>query len=206
MNTSPDLIRAKKALRATILTARDAMPDDARKWASESITQRLIALDAYRDATRVLTYMSFGKELDTQHFFDQILRDRKVAVLPRIDKSTKSLKLHRVESRADLVDGIWGIREPRLDAPLMDISDIDMVLMPGLAFDRTGNRLGYGAGFYDRLLANSADKPVRVAAAFDCQWVDAVPVDAHDRRCHWLVSETQLHQVHQVHQAHQVPA
>ena len=191
MDKFPDLVSAKKSLRATILAARDAMPDDVRRRASEAIAQRLLALDAYRDATSVLTYMSFGKELDTQTFFDQLLRDKKIAVLPRIDKNTKSLKLHRVDRRADLVDGVWGIREPRIDAPLMDISDIDMVLMPGLAFDRAGNRLGYGAGFYDRLLADSADKPVRVAAAFDCQWVDAVPVDAHDRRCHWLVSETQ---------------
>ena len=195
MDKSPELINAKKALRASILAARDAMPDDARTRAGEAIAKRLFALDAYRNATRVLTYMSFGKELDTHHFFAQVLRDRKIAVLPRIDKGTKSLTLHRVDGRADLVDGIWGILEPRGDAPLMDISDVDMVLMPGLAFDRDGNRLGYGAGFYDRLLANTADKPVRVAAALDCQWVDAVPVDAHDRPCHWLVTETRVHRV-----------
>ncbi len=183
---------AKKALRTAVLAARDAMPADARHAAAKAITQRLVGLDAYRDANSVLTYMSFGTEPDTQHFFDRLLRDGKMTVLPRIDKASKSLKLHRVESHADLVDGVWGIREPRADAPLVAIADIDVVLMPGLAFDRAGNRLGHGAGYYDRLLATVLRKPLRVAAAFDCQVVNAVPTGPDDQPFHLLITESQL--------------
>ncbi len=190
------LTDAKKALRAKVLAAREALPAAARHAATDAIMQRLVSLDAYRDAGCVLTYMSFGAELDTHRFFDRVLRDGKMAVLPRIDKVSKSLRLHRVESHADLVDGVWGIREPRAGAPLVTMTEIDMVLMPGLAFDRAGNRLGYGAGYYDRLLAPVAyQKPLRVAAAFDCQVVDAVPVGPGDQPFHILITESQLLQI-----------
>lgn len=192
MMTKNELMAAKKSLRAQVLAARDAMLPEVRQAAAQAITTRLCQMPQYREAGTVLTYMSFGTELDTHAFFDRVLSDGKIAVLPRIDKPTKSLALHRVNGHADLVDGVWGIREPRADAPTLAIDAIDMVLMPGLAFDRSGNRLGYGAGFYDRLLSRSAEKPFRIAAALDCQIVDAVPVDAHDRPCHCVITETQL--------------
>ena len=186
------LTDAKKALRTAVLAAREAIPLAARQAAAHTIMQRLCGVDVYRNAKSVLTYMSVGAELDTRGFFENLLRDGKMAVLPRIDKASKSLTLHRVESHADLVDGVWGIREPRADAPVVAITDIDMVLMPGLAFDRTGNRLGYGAGYYDRLLAPTAHRPVRVAAAFDCQVLDAVPAGPSDQPFHILITESQL--------------
>lgn len=195
MMTKNELIAAKKFLRARILAARDAMPIETRQVAADAITARLCQMPEYRQAKTVLTYMSFGTELDTHAFFDRVLSDGKVAVLPRIDKPTKSLSLHRVKGHADLVDGVWGIREPRADAPKVSIDEIDLVLMPGLAFDRSGNRLGYGAGFYDRLLSRSAETPFRIAAAFNCQIVDVVPTDAQDRRCHCVVTESQLLQI-----------
>ena len=192
MMTKSELVAAKKFLRAKMLDARDAMSPAMRNAAAAAITVRLCQMPEYRQASTVLNYMSFGTELDTHAFFDRVLSDGKIPVLPRIDKPTKSLSLHRVEGHADLVDGVWGIREPRADAPMLAIDAIDMVLMPGLAFDRSGNRLGYGAGFYDRLLSRSAEKPFRIVAAFDCQIVDAVPADAHDRPCHGIVTESQL--------------
>lgn len=186
------LTATKKALRATVLAARNALPPQARQAAAATITQRLCGLDVYRDAKSVLTYMSFGTELDTHGFFELVLRDGKVAVLPRIDKPSKSLKLHAVKSDADLVDGFWGIREPHPDTPTVTIVDIDMVLMPGLAFDRAGHRLGYGAGYYDRLLAPTSIRPVRVVATFDCQVIDTVPTGPTDQPFHILVTELQL--------------
>ncbi len=195
MISKSELMAAKKSLRAQLLAARDAMLPEVRQAAGQAITTRLCQMPQYREAGTVLTYMSFGTELDTHAFFDRALCEGKVVALPRIDKPTKSLTLHRVDGHADLVDGVWGIREPRADAPVMSIDDIDVVLMPGLAFDRAGNRLGYGAGFYDRLLAQTMDKPLRVAAAFDVQLIDTVPADAHDKTCHWIVTEKQVIQI-----------
>ena len=190
-----ELIEAKKALRATLLAARDALSPPARQAAADTIMQRACSLGVYRAAKSVLAYWSFGTELDTHGFFDRVLRDGKMAVLPRIDKASKSLTLHVVKGHGDLVDGVWGIREPRPDSPTVAITDIDLVLMPGLAFDRAGNRLGYGAGYYDRLLAPTFAKPVRLAAAFDFQVVDAVPAGPSDQPFHILVTESQLHRL-----------
>lgn len=198
--STAELINAKQALRATVTAARDALSPHVRKVAADTIMRRVLSLDIYYAATSVLTYMSFGNELNTHHFFDTLLRDGKAVMLPRIDKASNTLTLHRVNSHDDLVDGIWGIREPHPDSPKVALADVDMMMMPGLAFDRAGNRLGYGAGYYDRLLAPLADKavrPLRLVAAFDCQVVDAVPVGPSDQPFHLLVTETQLYQLPQ---------
>ena len=198
--STAELINAKQALRATVTAARDALSPNVRKVAADTIMRRVLSLDIYHAATSVLTYMSFGNELNTHHFFDTLLRDGKTVMLPRIDKASNTLTLHRVNGHDDLVDGIWGIREPHPDSPKVALADVDMMMMPGLAFDRAGNRLGYGAGYYDRLLAPLADKavrPLRLVAAFDCQVVDAVPVGPSDQPFHILVTETQLYQLPQ---------
>ena len=193
MGATNSLADAKKILRAAALAARDAMPADVRQAAAETIFQRLCGLDVYRNAPIVLTYMSIGAELNTHQFFERVRRDGKIAVLPRIDKTSKSLTLHRVENQNELVDGVWGIREPRADAPAITIAEVDLVLMPGLAFDLAGNRLGYGAGYYDRLLAPAAiDRPVRLVAAFDCQVFDAVPSGPADQPFQILMTESRL--------------
>ncbi len=190
--TISELAEEKRALRAKVLAVRDAIPAAARQAAAGVAIQRVCSLDVYQSAKSVLSYMSFGAELNTHGFFETVLRDGKIVVLPRIDKASKSLKLHVVKGPGDLVEGVWGIREPHPDTRTVAIADIDMVLMPGLAFDRKGNRLGYGAGYYDRLMAAATAKPVRVVAAFDCQVVDAVPVGPSDQPFHILVTESQL--------------
>jgi len=189
---SDSLTVAKKTLRATVLEARDRMPAAERAQASAAAIARVRAMPAYRQAAGVMTYMSFGTELETQDFFDGLLRDGKTVALPRIDRASKRLSAHRVSSRDDVVPGVWGILEPRAEQPVVAPETLDMILMPGVAFDRDGNRLGYGAGFYDRLLAPvpAGIKPLRVVAAFDCQLVDAVPHSHTDQPIHWLITPT----------------
>lgn len=189
---SDPLAIAKKTLRATVLEARDRMPAAERAQASAAAIARVRAMPAYRQAAGVMTYMSFGTELDTQDFFDGLLCDGKSVALPRIDRASKRLSAHRVGGRDDLVPGVWGIMEPRADLPAVPLETLDLILMPGVAFDRAGNRLGYGAGFYDRLLAAvpPGPTPLRVVAAFDCQLVNAVPHSHTDQPIHWLITPT----------------
>lgn len=190
-SSADTLCELKKALRASVLAAREAMSPALRKSASEAVMARIQALDVYREAQTVATYMSFGSELDTHVFFERALADGKRVALPRIDKPAKSLVLHLVGGHHELVEGLWGIREPRHDTPVAEAAEIDMMLVPGVAFDRSGHRLGYGAGYYDKLLASTARKPVRVAAAFDCQVVGEVPAGPHDQPFHLLVTQRQ---------------
>jgi 5-formyltetrahydrofolate cyclo-ligase len=182
----------KKKLRDAVLALRDAMPPAARAAASIAILQRVVALPEYMNAKVVLTYMGFGTEIETQWFLERIVADGKIAVLPRVDRASQSLILHSASGVAELMTSKWGIREPSNDAPVMPIANVDFVLMPGVAFDRTGNRLGYGRGYYDKLIAAANPALTRVAAGYGCQIVDRVPVDSHDQKVQRIITENEI--------------
>ncbi len=187
-----DLAAEKKRLRDTIIATRGAMSLDARLAASAIIIDRVSALPQYSRAKVVLAYMGFGSEIATAALFARILADGKVAVLPRVDRATQSLALHSALSVADLEMSKWGIAEPRADAPRISMREIEFVLIPGVAFDRNGNRLGYGRGYYDKLLVTADPALVRVAAAFACQIVARVPTDARDQKVATIITETEI--------------
>ena len=186
------LQQAKKKMRDAVLAQRDAMSPVARAAASQAIIARICALSAYHDAKCVLTYMGFGSEIETQPFFERIIADGKIAVLPRVDRATQSLILHSARGLSELLTGKWGIREPHADAPIVSISTIDFILMPGVAFDRVGNRLGYGRGYYDRLISAANPALARVTAGFACQIIDHVPAGPHDRQVHSIITENEI--------------
>jgi 5-formyltetrahydrofolate cyclo-ligase len=197
---SPDLdphpAGAKAALRRSILARRDAIDPAERARLSSVVLTRLQALPVCHRARVVLGYASFGTELDTQAFLRVVLASGRSLVLPRIDRAARRLALHQVQDlETELRPGVWGIREPdparcRTVAP----AEIDFVLVPGLAFDPDGGRVGYGAGYYDRLLGEwPRPLPTLVAAAFDLQVVPAVPVTATDHRVDLVVTESQIY-------------
>ncbi len=181
----------KKKLREVVLAQRDAMPSATRKAASEAILEKVCALPGYAQAGCVLTYMGFGSEIETHPFFERIVSDGKIAVLPRVDRASQSLTLQSARSITELVTSKWGIREPASDAPMLPVSEVDFVLIPGVAFDRNGNRLGYGRGYYDKLLSVANPALARVAAGFSCQVVDQVPVGACDQKMNCIITENE---------------
>ena len=189
--SSPEeLKQAKAALRRTILARRDAADVVIRSRDSRIITQKLCILPAYRAAKVVAAYASFGSEPDTSEFLAKILNDGKQLLLPRINRAQCALELrHVVDLGADLVSGVWGIREPAERCPILSLSKVEFMLVPGVAFTASGARLGYGGGFYDRLLAGLDQRIDRVAAAFHLQIVDQLPEGPHDQRVDQVVTE-----------------
>ncbi len=188
----------KHVLRKLTIERRDAMARAERERFAENINALLLTMPAYAQAQTVMGYMSFGSEFDTASFVRQVLNAGKRLVLPRVDKTARKLVLYQVEDFRDLEAGVWGIREPRMGLPLVSLNEIDFLLMPGVAFDRTGNRLGYGAGFYDRLLASApktkqpqTTAPKRVAAVFSVQVVDSVPTTENDQRVDFIITENE---------------
>ena len=182
----------KKQMRDAVLAHRDAMLPPDRATASNSIIEKLCALPKYQHAKVILTYMGFGSEIETRPFVERILIDGKIAVLPRVDRASRSLILHAVESLSALEVSKWGIREPRANTLPVPLSTIEFALLPGVAFDRTGNRLGYGRGYYDKLLSAADPTLARVAAGFSCQIVDAVPVSSFDQKIAILITENEI--------------
>ncbi|MCI0345455.1 MAG: 5-formyltetrahydrofolate cyclo-ligase [Chloroflexi bacterium] len=189
--TDAGLSGLKAELRRSILTRRDAMPADTRRALGGAIFATIAGLPAFRQARTILSYSSFGSEPDTG-IFNQTARDQgKRLVLPRIDRPSRALELYRVDEPAtQLLAGVWGIREPdpARCAPVT-LPEIDVVLVPGVVFDIHGGRIGYGAGYYDRLLGRCADGPRLIAAAFELQIVEEVPMGPDDRRVDRVVTE-----------------
>ncbi|HEX9452641.1 MAG TPA: 5-formyltetrahydrofolate cyclo-ligase [Burkholderiales bacterium] len=182
--------QAKAALRQAILARRDAADVATRSRNSQTITQKLCALPEYRAADVVAAYASFGSELDTSEFLVRILADGKQLVLPRINRAQRVLELRQVDDLdADLVAGVWGIREPAERCAILSPSAVEFMLVPGVAFTASGARLGYGGGFYDRLLASFDRRVARIAAAFDLQMVDQLPEGPRDQRVDRVITE-----------------
>ena len=181
---------AKKALRASVIARRDALDAETRNRDSRIITAKLLALPQYRAAGVVCAYASFGSEFDTAAFCSDVIAAGKRLLLPRINRAERMLELGEVKNLGgDLVAGVWGIREPAERCPVVPPSAVEFLLVPGVAFTAPGERLGYGGGFYDRLLAGLNAKTPRVAAAFVLQVVDTIPTGPNDQRVHLIVTE-----------------
>jgi len=147
-------------------------------------------LAAYQEATVVFAYAGFGSELDTAALLRRILGDGKTLLMSRVQKEIGRLQLHYVSDLDELAPGIWGIQEPDPQrCPKAEPDALDLVVMPGAVFDTRCGRIGYGAGYYDKLLGGLAKRPYLVAPAFDLQIVGEVPMEPHDLRLDRVITE-----------------
>ncbi len=182
---------AKVAMRRELLSARDALFPDGSAEFSAGITARLRALPEYRRARTVLSTLSFGTEWDTRAFAEGVLADGKVLALPRVVRDPRSLALHAVADHgADLGPRVWGIEEPDPErCRKVALSEVDFALVPALSCDEQGVRLGYGAGYFDRLLSGAGTRTFRVVALPEALVRPAVPREAHDVAVDALLTE-----------------
>ncbi len=184
----------KQALRQSIIAAREKVPAPERMRQSRAVIGFVCDLPAYRQAQTVLGYLNFGAELAAELWVQQALADGKRVLLPRVNRASKHLDLYQVHDlRHDVAPGLWGIREPLVDRCIKEEAPgtVDFILLPGVAFTREGARLGYGGGFYDKLLAHIPQRPTLVAGAFALQVVQEIPQENTDRKVEWLVTENE---------------
>jgi len=184
----------KQALRQRIIAARENLAASERLRLSHAILGTVGSLPEYRQASTVLGYLNFGAELASDLWMEQALKDGKRVLLPRVNKASKHLDLYQISDlQHDVAPGLWGIREPLIEQAIKEeaLGTIDFILLPGVAFTRDGGRLGYGGGFYDKLLARMPHRPALVAAAFALQVVDDIPLEDTDQRVDWLVTENE---------------
>jgi 5-formyltetrahydrofolate cyclo-ligase len=178
----------KIEIRKQVLAARDAMPPDERKAASREIEERLFFLPEFTSARIIMFFASFRSEVDTLPMIRRALISGKRVVLPKV--KGKDLGLFEIRDFVkDVTPGAWGIPEPR-ELRSVKLDEIDLILVPGAAFDERGNRIGYGAGFYDKLLITF--KKMTVALAFEAQIVPQVPADLHDVPVKKIVTEKRV--------------
>lgn len=186
------LSEQKQTLRQHVISARDKLPAFERLRLSRSVIESVRNLASYQSARTVLGYLNFGSEVSSELWVQQAFADGKKVLLPRVNRASKHLDLYHVSDlHHDVAPGSWKIREPvetrciREDA----LGIVDFILLPGVAFTREGARLGYGGGFYDKLLAHMPHRPTLVAGAFTLQVVKEIPQEKTDRKVDWLVTE-----------------
>ena len=181
----------KNKIRKQVLDARFGIQAEERRSKSREIEATLFGLPEFRAANRVMLFASFQSEVETHHLIRRALAEGKQVVLPRV--KGKDLELIEIENfDRDVQPGAWGIPEPAAGKPVA-LSDIGLIVVPGAVFDQQGNRIGYGGGFYDRLLPRFTGRTV--ALAFELQIVPKVPTDAHDVPMQKIVTEKRVIEV-----------
>lgn len=181
----------KNQIRTRVLQLRDSISRQERLVREQIISEKIQNLPVFNKASAIFFYASFRSEVGTLSFIEQTLSIGKSVILPVVIKAQKRLALYEIYSIHELVPGYMNIPEPTLDRKSeFNLSDVDLIIIPGVAYDRKGNRIGYGGGYYDRLLADpeSSSIPI-VAPAFAQQLVTSIPSEPHDRKVDIIVTE-----------------
>lgn len=182
----------RELLRQRVYELRESMDDSEVVARSRLIIDQLVSLPEYRRAATIMPYASFRNEVGTSSLIESALAAGKTVVLPVTIRKPRGLSVRKITSLDQLVAGAYGILEPPDDADSVSPACIDLVIVPGIAFDREGNRLGYGAGYYDTFLSELGKTTICVALAFDAQIVDHIPTHSGDRPVRIVVTESRI--------------
>lgn len=181
------LVAEKKEMRRAVLAELRAMDPGALATHSDAACMALMNLDCFRRARTVMLYMPMADE-PRLSLLERACRDEgKTLCVPRTDWAGKALRPARVESLAECRADERGVPQPPPGAAAVDLDGLDLIVVPGVAFDRSGMRLGRGGGFYDRFLASLGLRATLAAVALGPQLVERVPAVGHDRRLDAIV-------------------
>jgi 5-formyltetrahydrofolate cyclo-ligase len=182
-------IGEKDSIRKQIIEHRDSIDINTKGQWDEDIFNSLIKSEWYKKANTIFAFVSFKSETDTHKIIKYAIHDGKTICVPRIKSKQKGIEIFKIDSFDQLEKGYFGILEPIESCLAVESKDIDLILMPGVAFDRQGGRLGYGAGFYDRFLSKINTSVDKIAVAYHFQVLDNIPMDEHDVRIDGIVTE-----------------
>ncbi|WP_296630364.1 5-formyltetrahydrofolate cyclo-ligase [Rhodoluna sp.] len=174
----------KAELRASLKQRRDALSFDPEL--SAGLNAELAELCLINGAKKISCYLAFGNEPDTELFIDWAL-DQQIEVLAPVSKESGELEWIRFDGVT--APGIFGFHEPV--GEIVDASDVDLMIVPALAIDQKGNRIGKGKGFYDRYLATLTSTPPLVAVVYDEELLESIPAEPHDKPIDAVVTPSQ---------------
>lgn len=183
---------SKKAIRKLIEDRRASLDEGDKRIMDENIFSRLIDHNLFKDAKSIFIYVSFDGEIDTHNIIEYALKEGKVVCVPKIFTKAEGMHLMKIDSLLSLTPGYYGILEPPAESERMTLDEIDLIIMPGVAFDVNGGRVGYGGGFYDRLLAGRNIQSAKIALAYRFQVFDKVPSDKWDEKIDIIITEDNI--------------
>ena len=181
----------KFAVRQDMRRKRDAMSLDDVLNLSRAVEERLFAFKDFSACQHIMFFLSFGNEVRTDEMIKRALEDRKQLYVPRLITRERRMEVCEITDMDQEFElGSYDIREPsRLSSKVVSPSIIDAVIAPGLAFDRSGGRIGYGGGYFDWLFKQLPDEALRLGVAYEFQIVDSIPQDSWDERVQAIFTE-----------------
>ncbi len=190
---SPEKIEAKRAVRKEKLLWRKSLSEEQAREKSAAIAKALRALPEYANAKTILFYVSAkANEVDTHPLIREALSKGVRVLVPVTDFDNRTLLLAEIKAMEELVVGRFGLLEPPLDSiHTASASDADVIIVPGVAFDRHCRRVGFGGGYYDKLLSTTSSPAI--ALAYEGQLVDVAPADDHDIPVDAIVTESAVY-------------
>jgi len=193
-------VSSKEVLRSNLLAVRDSLSVDEKIKRSKLAIEHLLQIKRFNDCKVVLCYASFRNEVGTSELIRTLLAEGKIVSVPLIsvglsgESGFSAIRIRDYD--ADLKPGTFGILEPSLlsssgsiDFEIIEPQRLDAVILPGVCFDRSGNRIGFGKGYFDRYLANVKTDCFKVALAYSFQVLESIPVDSHDMHMDMVVTD-----------------
>ncbi|WP_252236928.1 5-formyltetrahydrofolate cyclo-ligase [Clostridium sp. CH2] len=182
------IMEDKKKLRREILKLRKEIDSEEKKNFDNIIHNKFLKSKFYSQCKNIFVYISYDSEIDTKTLIRRALKDGKNIYVPRTNYETKLMEAIRIVSLENLTEDEHGILEPKENELATNLDNIDLIIMPGVAFDKNGGRMGYGGGFYDRYL-NKCKKDIhKISLAYDFQVVGCIPMDKHDIRIDYIIT------------------
>lgn len=169
----------KKRIRSKILLKLQKQKEESRKRKSRIIKEKLFRTHIFHKAKMILFYIAFDGEVNTEEMIKETIKLGKIVTVPVCNKDKIHLRPCILDDKAGLKMGPYGVAEP-VSKKRVRLKDLDLVVVPGLAFDKKGNRLGRGKGFYDRFLNRLPKRAISIGLAFNFQILPSIPTATHD--------------------------
>lgn len=182
----------KNTIRKKVLDQRRNIEvEEKREW-DQLIFTSLVNSDFYIEAKRIFIYVSYENEVETKDIIQYSLDNKKEIYVPKTNIKEKTMKAIKINSLDELIVDNYGILEPK-DVDKKSISDkFDLIIMPGLAFDRNGNRIGYGGGYYDKYISNLNYKVLKIALSYDLQLFKNIKSENHDIKVDCIITNKEI--------------
>ncbi len=170
----------KKSLRKQMRVIRDSISPQEKELYDQNIFCKITTSAFYRESKNIFIYVSFGSEVETHRIIEQAIKDNKTVYVPKVINRVEGMAAVKITALSELKASSFGILEPETISEEAKPWQLDLILIPGLAFDKRGGRLGYGAGYYDRFLNDAKPETNKIGIAYSCQVIDEVPMEEKD--------------------------
>ena len=182
----------KKDFRKQVIESRKNKDSEFISINSQIITEKLLSMDCIQQASTIMLYLDFNNEVKTDQLITKLISLRKTVTSPVTIKAERKLIPYEIINLKEGINiGTYGIREPNKDlSNEIDVKNIDVLIVPAVAYDKNCYRLGYGGGYYDRFIEHLRDDAITIGIAFDLQLFDSIPKEEHDAQLNYIITES----------------